>query len=40
MKGLAHIIIEGNEEADRPARQAIDMPQPTTTRLYFIQTTS
>ena len=29
----AHMIIKGNEEADKTAKQAIDMPRMTTTRL-------
>ena len=29
----AHIVIKGNEEADKAAKQAIDMPGMTTTRL-------
>ena len=32
-KVLAHIVIKGNEEADKAAKQAIDMPGMTTTRL-------
>ena len=32
----AHIGIKGNEEADKAAKQAIDMPEMTTTRLPYI----
>ena len=32
-KVLAHILIEVNKEADKAAKQAIDMPEMTTTRL-------
>ena len=32
----AHIDIRGNEEADKSAKQAIDMPRITTTRLSHI----
>ena len=32
----AHIGIKGNEVADKAAKQAIDMPGKTTTRLHHI----
>ena len=31
----AHIGIKGNEETDKVAKQAIDMPGMTTTRLFY-----